>query len=430
MDTADTGQREKRINKSREHTTEEKRKNRREWKKRKREAKKAKVKSPSTQGDHAIPNDDEETPVVTQPKAASSSRIVPERSISPMVNTKKVPAKPESWHSRSALMLRLAQGKSQKKSLKSISQFKRPETPHSSHKADKDVSEPVSSQTQQLLPGLSRPTIPKVKKRLVVKEMKLELKELNPEHFIYMKQESIGSGSYGHCYHARYRGIDVVVKKMIYSDTAEDKLRAKRDLMHEAEVITALGDHERIPMIVGVVTTQEPLCLVTQFHGINGTSGTLHHAAISNIITSPECLDIFVEICYALKHVHSRGFLHNDIKANNVVLERRADSDRCTPILIDFGKSRKASVYFPPASANRKRAHEHGKSYLAPEVLRYRQYSTSSDVYSLGRMLKAVSKIMGFYHSLRVVVKSATMEAPSDRAELDQILNTLADIHL
>lgn len=244
-------------------------------------------------------------------------------------------------------MLRLAQGKS----LKSISQFKRPKTLHSSHKADKDVSQPVSSQTQQLLPGPSRPTIPKIKKRLVVKEMKLELKELNPEHIIYMKQESIGSGSYGHCYHARYRGIDVVVKKMIYSDTAEDKLRAKRDLMHEAEVITALGDHERLPMIVGVVTTQEPLCLVTQFHGINGTSGTLHHAAILNIITSPECLDIFVEICYALKHVHSRGFLHNDIKANNVVLERRADSDRCTPILFYFRKSRKASVNFPDTFA-------------------------------------------------------------------------------
>ena len=219
---------------------------------------------------------------------------------------------------------------------------------------------------------------------------------------------------------------------MIHSDTAEDKLRAKRDLMHEAEVITALGDHERLPMILGVVTTQEPLCLVTQFHGINGTSSTLHYAAISNIITSPECRDIFVDICSALKYVHSRGFLHNDIKANNVVLERRADSDKCTPILIDFGKSRKASVNFPQDSANRKRsrAHEHGKSYLAPEVLKYRQYSTSSDVYSFGRMLKSVSKIMGFYPSVRVVVKSATMEAPSDRAELDQLHTTIADIHL
>ena len=97
-------------------------------------------------------------------------------------------------------------------------------------------------------------------------------------------------------------------------------------------------------MIVGVVTTQEPLCLVTQFHGINGTSSTLHHVTILNVITSPECLDIFVEIYSALKHVHSKGFLHNDIKANNVFLERRAESNRYTPILIDlrllFSKTR------------------------------------------------------------------------------------------
>ena len=117
------------------------------------------------------------------------------------------------------------------------------------------------------------------------------------------------------------------------------------------------------------------------------------------------------------------------LKANNVFLEHRAESNRCTPILIDFGKSRKASVNFPPFT-DRKRAHEPGKSYLAPEVLEYRQYSTSSDVYSLGRMLKAVSKVMGFYHSVPVVVKSATMEAPSDRAKLDQLLTTIAALHL
>ena len=203
MDTADTGQRKKRIVKSREHTTEEKRKNRREWKKRKRQARKAKVKSPTTQGDHVIPNDNEETPVVDQPKVASLYRIEPNRSSSPVVNkelnnTKKVPAKTEAWHSRSALILRLAQaGKSQRKSVRSTSQFKRPEIPHTPHKVDKDVAESVSShvQTQQLLPGLSRPTMPKVKKQLVVKERKLELKELNPEHIDYLYQESIGSGS-------------------------------------------------------------------------------------------------------------------------------------------------------------------------------------------------------------------------------------------
>ena len=167
MESADHFQWEKRIVKSREHTTEEKRKHRREKKKRKREAKKEKVKSPSTQGDHVIPNDHEETPVVAQPKAASSSRIVPNQSISQVVhselkNTKNVPAKTESWQSRSTLMLRLAQGKSQKKLMKSTCQFKRPKTQHIPHKADKDVSVPVSShvQTQQLLPCPSRPKIP------------------------------------------------------------------------------------------------------------------------------------------------------------------------------------------------------------------------------------------------------------------------------
>ena len=232
MDTADHFQQEKRIVKSREHTTEEKRKNRREWKKRKRKAKKAKVKSPSTQGDPVIPNDHEEIPVVAQPKAIVLNRSISQVVHSELKNTKNVPAKTKSWHSRSALMLRLAQAKSQTKSAKSTS-VKRPKTSHIPHKADKDVSEPVSShiRTQQLLPCPSRLTIPKVKKQLVVKERKLELKELNPQHLDYTSPESIGSGSYGQCYPARYRGIDVVVKKMIYKDTAEGKLRAKRDLI-------------------------------------------------------------------------------------------------------------------------------------------------------------------------------------------------------
>ena len=93
---------------------------------------------------------------------------------------------------------------------------------------------------------MSRPTIPKVKKQLVVREIKLELKELNPQLLDYLTQESIGSGSYGQCYPTHYREIYVVVK-MIYSDTTEDKLRAKRELIHDAEVITALDDHKDYP---------------------------------------------------------------------------------------------------------------------------------------------------------------------------------------
>ena len=167
---------------------------------------------------------------------------------------------------------------------------------------------------------------------------KIVLKELNPEHIEYLPQESVGSGSYGQCYCACYREIEIVVKKMMHKDTKEDKLRAKCDLIHEAEVITTLGDHERLPMIIGVVTAQEPFCPVTQFHGANGKSITLHQGASTNMIAPSECLDIFVEICSALNHVHSRAFLHNDIKANNVIIqsvsERKPESDKYIIIII------------------------------------------------------------------------------------------------
>ena len=53
--------------------------------------------------------------------------------------------------------------------------------------------------------------------------------------------------------------------------------------------------------------------------------------------------ELFLEICSALKYVHLAGYLHNDIKANNVVLEKSSRaSDKYLPVLIDFGKSSKA----------------------------------------------------------------------------------------
>ena len=66
---------------------------------------------------------------------------------------------------------------------------------------------------------------------------------------------------------------------MTLNETSEDKERARRDLLHEAKVASTLGDHPNLPMIFGVVTKASPLCLVTQFHGVQQESVTLHQAA-------------------------------------------------------------------------------------------------------------------------------------------------------
>ena len=68
------------------------------------------------------------------------------------------------------------------------------------------------------------------------------------------------------------------------------------------------------------------------------------------------------------------------------------------------------------------------KSYLAPEVIKERLYSAASDVYSFGKMLKAVSKMVGFYSRVRSLVKEATAERPSLRPSLDNFVVRLGAI--
>ena len=158
---------------------------------------------------------------------------------------------------------------------------------------------------------------------------------------------------------------------MTHNNTAEGKERARKNLLHEATVVKALGDHERLSLIFGVVTKNEPLCLVSLFHGVRDESITLHQAANASMLTPSDSAEIFLPeiLCDALRHVHLRGYLHNDIKANNVVLERKpAASKKYNPILIDFGKSTKAAASSVTASVKRM-APEQTKTYLAPEVI-------------------------------------------------------------
>lgn len=66
-------------------------------------------------------------------------------------------------------------------------------------------------------PSSSSMPMQTAKKQLVVmKEKKLELKELTLQNNNYLSQESFGSGSHGQCYRASNRVIDIVVNEMIH----------------------------------------------------------------------------------------------------------------------------------------------------------------------------------------------------------------------
>ena len=98
--------------------------------------------------------------------------------------------------------------------------------------------------------------------------------------------------------------------------------RRRKEATHEARVIQRLGDHPGIPLLFGVVLQQQPVSIVLKFHGSGDNSLTLIKAAKEKKIAKKDWQKIFCEVADALKHIHQCGYIHNDLKSNNVALRR------------------------------------------------------------------------------------------------------------
>ena len=125
--------------------------------------------------------------------------------------------------------------------------------------------------------------------------------------------------------------MPVAVKEFNNLSTAEA-------VRHEALVMSKCC-HPSLPHLFGINVMKKPYVLVSYFYGIHDTSCTLHRALHSGSIslTYLSAMNILLKVCQAVEHLHSKQFLHRDIKSNNIVLTK-VNSDY-HPLLIDFGKA-------------------------------------------------------------------------------------------
>ena len=167
----------------------------------------------------------------------------------------------------------------------------------------------------------------------------LEISAANLMHTAAAK--SIRSGTFGTCYLGKYRGIDIVIKQYKERSCQGGELLSflQREAKHEANVLLWLGDHPGIPLLFGVCLKEKPVRIVMKFHGDGKDSLTVYKAAKNNLISEKkEWNAILCETADALDHINRCGYAHNDLKSNNVFLEKRED-ERLHPVIIDFGKS-------------------------------------------------------------------------------------------
>jgi NIMA (never in mitosis gene a)-related kinase len=191
----------------------------------------------------------------------------------------------------------------------------------------------------------------------------------------YKRIKVLGEGSFGKCFLAECTntGEKYAIKEI---DIRQMSTAEKDEALKEAKILERL-QHPNIIRFHEVYRTKNgKLCIVMDY----ADGGDLQEKIKSQrgrLFSEREVLDLFVQLCLALKHVHDRKVLHRDIKSQNVFL---SGSTRVK--LGDFGIARVLRN-----TCEKARTMVGTPYYLSPEIIENKPYSFKSDVWSLGVML-------------------------------------------
>lgn len=200
----------------------------------------------------------------------------------------------------------------------------------------------------------------------------------------YEVDELIGRGGMSSVYrtHDKLTG-DLVAFKVMHAHLLEDPGNIRR-FRHEAAAARRVEHPNAVKLLeVGVTPYGSPYLIMEYVDGPSLATVIKDEGKLS--VT--RCLDIFVQACDAMAHVHKTGVLHRDLKPSNIVI-LRSEGGRDHVKVVDFGI---AKVLSEEASETRSRTptgHVVGSPpYMSPEQCRALNVDERSDIYSMGCLM-------------------------------------------
>jgi len=189
----------------------------------------------------------------------------------------------------------------------------------------------------------------------------------------------IGQGLHGYVIKALWNGVPVAVR------SAKTKSLEERDEFFD-QCISSFILHPNIVAAYGICglqsNEQENLALVMEYMSLGNLKHWLSTFPID--VQGLYIPRIALDVARAMEFLHSKGILHNSLKSRNIFMKGEIlNNGLICGIEVKVGdvginKSQSALSFIPTSEDSR---------FLAPEILSYKRYTASSDVYSFGMVL-------------------------------------------
>lgn len=224
---------------------------------------------------------------------------------------------------------------------------------------------------------------------------------------IYIIEQVLGQGGFGITYKvsANIRVDNVIIRtffavkeffikescerdshdSVCYSSPVKDKVEeSKKDFLAEAKRLNKISlEHPNLIHVNEVFEANNTVYYVMEYlDGGNLRNYVRQHGALSE----HDALEMMKPIFKAVDFLHQNRMIHLDIKPDNIMLKRDADSGKIIPVLIDFGLSKHYDKNGKPTSSIRILGCSDGYAPME-QYVGINTFTPQADVYALAATL-------------------------------------------
>jgi tetratricopeptide (TPR) repeat protein len=196
-------------------------------------------------------------------------------------------------------------------------------------------------------------------------------------------QDRLGKGATGLVYAMRDHSLDRTVAVKFLHRRREGKTGIAGHFIHEARV-TATLEHPNIMPVHDIGQTAKGQLFFSMKRISGGSLGGAIRAVHEGRPPPEEFrtfdgrVRIFLKVCDALAYAHHRGYIHQDVKPDNVMLGEFGEV-----LLVDWG----SALYKRPDGSTEGLGIYGTPAYMSPEQARREAVDERSDIYCLGATL-------------------------------------------